>query len=511
MKKEKVLEIIKYVLFFSFLYLFFTRVCPIVPYEGDDWFFLGSMRQPIPYPGAFNPSKILPEVLEPLCGYFGAFVIYPITHDYVDSLSMACTGCISLFIVMLFYLFNRMLKKRYKFDNKKSLLYELLFIILFFVFFKKENQNSFYGFWSKSLNCYFNYLIPAIINGAVVLFMMGYENFQESFNKKSNFSKGFFIVIVYFTLFSSIQLNVILPTYVFACFLKEFIKLIKAKGKFKTKLVNIIKSTWIYILILVGWLVSIGFDLAGRRGKMMANEHWLSLDNLKLTANTLNFTYSLMFKPLLWVLCIGLVLLIIYSIKHRKEKLGIVKNLLYILLVLFLNVAYIILLYMNAGYGYAYRIDATWGILFYLILLIMAIIIMCNKYIKVTEVTVPIMIVLFFVVSANLNYPFAQSIFDAKAAKEIDNYIINQILEADKEGKSSTTVKVPKHADDSKTNWPHPYNMAQWLQNGLYAHRLTRNRFYIVFEPDEKVTKELYTKDYSNMFFFDFERDKFLK
>lgn len=509
MSKTKALKVLKYALLFILLFLFFLRICPIVPYEGDDWYFLGAMRQPNPYLNVFNPSKVLPEVLEPLCGYAGAYLIYPFTHDYVGSLSIASTGCVCLFIVAMLYLFNRVLRMRHGFSVKKAFLYELLFLVFFFVFFKQQNQTSYYGFWSKSLNCYFNYLIPALINACAVLFMMAYVDFQSAFNKMNYYRKGAFLLLVYFSAFSSIQLNIILSSYAFVCFLRAGKKAIKECKGVRDRVWGLWKSSWIYVLILITWFVSVLFDLSGSRGKMVSNPGWFSLGNAIDTAKALLGTYKKIYFPLLIILILGLVLLLVYGIVKKKLN-DILFSFVDAAILLILNFAYLTLIYMQAGKGYAERPDATWGILFYIILLIISVIIMCNTYIRASGICVPVMLAIFTLVAFNLNQPFAQSIYDAGAAKEVDNYIINQIVEADRSGASSVEVLVPKF-EDQETNWPIPYNMATWLQNTLYAHRITRNRMYITFVPDENVSKEFYNKDYSNMFFFDFERSMYLQ
>ena len=55
---------------------------------------------------------------------------------------------------------------------------------------------------------------------------------------------------------------------------------------------------------------------------------------------------------------------------------------------------------------------------------------------------------------------------DYETCKNIDDFIINQIIVADQKGLSSVEVKVPD--EHTESNWPHPYNMANWLQNTSY-------------------------------------------
>lgn len=504
--KKSIITIFKYALLFLVLFVFFYRLCPIVPYVGDDWYFLGAMRQPIPYSGVFNPSKVFPEILQPICGYIGAYVIYPITHNYVDSISISASIIVSLFIVLLCYLFFNVLRKKLNFSFKKATLYELLFLIIFFVIFKRETPESYYGFWSINFTCYFNYLLPGIINACIVLYMMSFDDFNKSFFKLSIVSKGLFLTGLYFCIFSSIQLNIIVASY---AILKLFTNAVKAltnkELRLKDKLIDFLKNSWIYLVIIATWIVAVAFDLSGQRGKMVSSSNWLNLDNLIMTIKNFYWLYGSFFKPLLVILVIGLIILFIYSIRKKETKY--LKKLNFFGYLCGINVLYLVVIYMKAGSGYASRVDGTWGVLFYLIIFIMYVIIACNKIYNKTGIVVPAMIILFTLVSINLNYPFKQSVFDARTAKEIDNYIINQIVEADNKDENKATVRVPKYAS-AGSNWPLPYNMAWWLQNTLYSHGITRNRMTIEFFPDESLTEKFLNKDYTNRKFVDFERSR---
>ena len=498
-------RILKYIVMFLLLALFFTVVCPIVPYEGDDWYFIGAMRQPIPYANAFNPSKVLPEIIEPLCGYFAAYILKPITGDYVLSLSLAASIFISALITLMTSLFNRFISSRFNLKKSTAFAYEILFLLSFFVIFKVETANSFYGFWSKSYNCYFNYLVPALANACLVLFMLKYEDFSLEFRNISYLKKGLFIVLAYLVIFSSIQLNIITASFVAILLLKKIYLFIKSKKK---DFLGLIKDNYIYLIILIMWIIAVIYDLTGNRGKMVSSGSWLNFARFKDTVISLLYLYRLVYKPLIIITILSVGAIVFNAIRNKdfKDIIRLIK----IIILIAINTLYIVILYMKAGSGYATRVDATWGILFYLIIFIIETFIICNKCYKITEVIIPIIIVLLSFVAFNFNHPFYQSVFDAKAAKAVDDYIINQIVEADKEGKISVEVKVPKHGE-SGSNWPQPYNMATWLQNTLYAHKITRNRMYIKFVPDEEVTNELLNKKYDNMFFFDFERSKYLK
>ena len=64
------------------------EVAPLLPFDGDDWRYIGAIRLPFPIWGGWNPTRVLPELLMPLGGYISAFIVYPLTHNYIFSLSL---------------------------------------------------------------------------------------------------------------------------------------------------------------------------------------------------------------------------------------------------------------------------------------------------------------------------------------------------------------------------------------------------------------------------------------
>lgn len=123
---------------------------------------------------------------------------------------------------------------------------------------------------------------------------------------------------------------------------------------------------------------------------------------------------------------------------------------------------------------------------------------------------IPLICVVIAIFSFNVNERLvyaANADHDPITIKKIDNYIINQIITADRKGKASVVVKVPRESEDATlevttSNWPHPYNMAVWLQNTLYSHHIIRTRMRIVFKPDSKVNKQFYENTSEQQPFF---------
>lgn len=71
---------------------------------------------------------------------------------------------------------------------------------------------------------------------------------------------------------------------------------------------------------------------------------------------------------------------------------------------------------------------------------------------------------------------------------QIDNFLIDQIVKADKEGKEKMELIVPK--TDYKYNWPHPTYMGANISRTLYAHGIISKNIKITIKPDANINKK---------------------
>ena len=180
-----------------------------------------------------------------------------------------------------------------------------------------------------------------------------------------------------------------------------------------------------------------------------------------------------------------------------------------ILLCLVSSILYLIVVYIKAGSQYVARPDAMWPVIFFTLFAFNISFIFLANYIKLIKIMIPLLLTLSALIAFNFNYHqiYTTNVpYSAETAKSVDNYIINQVRKADLEGKAVVKVKVPldqenASPDVSTSNWPHSYDMATWMQNTLYSHRIIRSRIKIIFEPDKKVNKKFYENKNQQPFF----------
>ena len=69
----------------------------------------------------------------------------------------------------------------------------------------------------------------------------------------------------------------------------------------------------------------------------------------------------------------------------------------------------------------------------------------------------------------------------------VDNDLINQIVTADKNGKTEMQLVVPK--GDNRDNWPHPKYMGGNISRTLYSHGIISKNIKITVKPDENMNR----------------------
>lgn len=479
------------------LFIFFLKIFPLVPYDGDDWLFIGTMRQPFPMWRVFNPTRVLPEVLMPMTGYFSAYIVYPLTHNYIWSIIGSSAAVLSLFITFFCYEFYNLLRKKFKVSNKSALGTEFFFLLSFFLLYKRLWFPSYTGFWSIDLTCVYFYIIPGLLNATLLFYMEQSRNYVEVFKQNNSLRRGIFILAVYFAVFSNSQFNVILALYAFFKMIaigNDYLK--NNHNLFNFDLLN---KIWIYIVILLMWLLSIFFDLHGDRAKSVStsNVRKNGLSDVLIEFRHLIEKSNHIFLIFSFILIAIVITLIIFN-QQKSNKLYLL-DIIIALLSCAISFVYLILAYLKAGAFYASRPDAMWPVMFFFLFAVsLSVSFLLIHYSLIRSLT-PLFLICGFLISFNFNnlyIPMGNVAHSTETAVSVDNYIINQVVRADKSGKSKVTVKVPVDNKNNR-NWPHSYDMPIWLQNTLYSHGLIRTRIKIIFKPSSSVNKRFFenTKD----------------
>lgn len=486
--KNSKLNVLFFSICFLFFFIFFAMVYPLVPYDGDDWAFLSFTRPAYPIWGSWNPIKILPETLMPFCGYLSAYIFNPVIGDYITSITISSALIVSLFITIYFYCFYKLISFNCQLSNFNSLSLTSILIFLHFIIFKSNQFDNIYMFYSGNLICYFHYLIPAILNSILVLFFLRFKNFLEDVKI---FKNALLLFLIYLSIFSNIFHSIILVTCISTELLFMFFKNINSNSvtikNLKTYLIKNI--SWVFIVSL--WFISLLFEANGGRA------HLIGYSTLDLPIHeTLTFLNNL-FKQIskhFFIIAIVSVLSAFITYKINKTKIEIdyfYKNTtIKCLLSFIITLIYIILVSAKANPSYINRADVSFSFLFYLFIIIfISLTYIFQKYYKAI-IFLPIFCFIIATIAFNTDKHFRESNsrnIPSSKCIIIDNLFIQQIVNADSEGKNKIELDVPK--GDNIDNWPHPYSMGSSISKTLYVHGLISRNMIITVKPNENINK----------------------
>lgn len=374
-----------------------------------------------------------------------------------------------------------------------SLLVELFFFLSFFLLFKHINQPSYTGFWTVDLTCVFFYLIPGLLNASLVLTMGRTPNFSQTFSQSTNAQKGLFLVITYFALLSNTQFNIILAVFCF-CNLLAMAK----EANYRIFRSSFLQKCWLQISILVVWLITVLFDLSGQRANQLTvHQKIMPSVRVHIMGGQIKRVLAYSSKPFLLFALLLVVFAIFVAVKKKNRNF--LHFTVYTMLSTILAGLYLLIAYYKAAPSYIGRIDAMWPVVFYCLLIVaFAFAYVINSF-STLKIVAPLVITGMAFISMNFSCPPILSMpqldagISTRTAKEIDQYIIQQVIEADKNGKRVAHIKVPK-GSPTDNNWPQAYYMESALSQSLYSDGIINHRIQLVFEPSVHVNNRFNTK-----------------
>lgn len=163
-----VIEICTVILFWSF-WVFFTYVRPIVVSDIDDWTYISYVRNAYPIYKNWNPTKVLPETITGIIGFFAVYVIMPICGDYTLANTYCFAFVTALFVTMYIVGIVKWTKFYFNYGNFTSIILAIFFASVHFLIYKTKDIGNSYMFAANDLVCYMNYLVPLIF--AFLLFI----------------------------------------------------------------------------------------------------------------------------------------------------------------------------------------------------------------------------------------------------------------------------------------------------------------------------------------------------
>lgn len=481
-RKHSQQELIWYLLILVFSFVWFTQVHPLVILDADDWTYLTPDREAWPILGEWNPAKVFPEIFMPLCSTVGNFLLMPLFKDYVTVMTVTHAFVVSAFLVVYVSCAARLLKRLFQLDIWGEIYAGALFLIFHFLALRSQETNNLYLLYCKDVNCYYNYLIPGLLNACIVLWMMKNPRFDYFMSTGSHGSKGIFLLMLYLAIFSNLTDSLILAVYAGAKLLADFIDTLLRKKEIS--FLHFLKDRSLLLSIFGAWLVSALFELSGGRAGTGASGSLLH--RLRDTAYCLLQVLKSC-NGLFLLVCGAIILGAVVLYLRSKGRDHAFRDLctLWTLCILAMVVCMVVLCAVVEP-AYLYRAEYLFPIFFCCLMLIL----LCFGYVlqKCPKLLLVLPIVLCVLISEadTKEKTFQESNvgnIDSALCAEISRDLIDQVRTACDAGEREMTLYVPLW--DSEDNWPHALQLMDRIRYALYAHRVIDYPISITVTADE--------------------------
>ena len=480
MKIKNFGEIFTVAVVFAAIFLFFSQVHPITLFDGDDWNVISDARPALPKWGGWNPIKILPETFYPICGYVAAYVVKPIIGDYLSSITITAALILSSFIAVYIFLFIKFVEKIFRVDSLLANLSGIIFLLLHFALFLRHNaQDNIYLFHTIDANCYFNYVIPNLLNAALVLLIVQFDITKNIFDSVTPRSATLFFAL-YLGIFSNILNSSLLGIFV-------FIELISRVERKNFKLKSFFSENKSLCVILIFWLISLLFEANGGRAKNFTADGGNYFASVIQTAAA--FFNSISHNNGLGLMIFSIVTVIfILTRRGDSESKIFIKIAAKFAACIPLLAIYTILIAARADTNYATRADVQFGFFFCILIIFCVTLLYWLKKFPRVAFILPILCFALFTWIFSGKRNFSPSTFGnvpEQICAEVSQSIIDQIVAADRAGLNEVTVNVPK--GDDIDNWPHPLYMGKNISRTLCNHGIISRRIKVIFLPDVRL------------------------
>ena len=471
-KKNRIILAAYLALVFLCMFIFYTRIHPLIIYDADDWKYICYTRKAYPLWKGWNPTRILPEVLMPLVAQIGSFVIYPISKDFIGANMIMNALVVGICITVYIYFFYKLIEDKYGLSLGANLFVTSLFLLFHFWIFRSHKKSNEYMFNGLDMTCFYYYIIPNLMNASIVMYLCRKDVLLSSKEDimKRPVKSGIFLLIIYFAIASNLYASIILASFIGCCLLLDVIRGYKEKCTPKL----IVKRNTVRIAVLIYWLIIHIFEINGGRAeelsetKLSAGAFGEQLCAFWETVGEVNDKFAFSILALL-------IIFIFLTCRGLKKKNDAYKNSLeeicFLTVVGMVTLIYLIPVSTKHYVGSIKRPDILYGFVFYLFIVLMIMLLRILKEIRPVQVVLPLMVVIAFFEINTTKRTFKETNsrnLYYKKCLAIDNDIIDQIVTAEEEGRTDIKVYVPKYK--AKSNWPLSKKTGDLASKALYKH-----------------------------------------
>lgn len=477
---------IKWVLFtfvFAVVAVFFTVIHPVTITSGDEWINLSSGRQAYPQWGGFNPVKVVPEVSFPLFGNIASSVVMPLGFTFLEAIAYLTAVLVAVLVVLFLYQFYLLMRKTAGLSTYTSSVLVIFYLLCLFGLFRTlNNNNSPYLLWEQNLTCYYHYIVPALINGTLALYVLRMSSTLKPFFYERSIFSGVLIFSIYLCVFSNIFASVLLAV---MCGVVLLLNLISNRFK----IVETIKDYPFHCITLAMWAISALFEMNGGRADRMAKDH---LD----ISGTVNAFYSLLKltdRTFFIVLTVGLVCGAVFLLRRNSDESTEGKRYAFWVSVISgaITTLALILVCAKASANYATRPVAMWGSFMYLIVAASLGLGYFIERFKAVHYFAPIVMLFLINKTTDQSHSLRESNsgnVPFSVAYAIGQDMIEQVQNAVNGNQRTMTLHVPK--GDNNDNWPFPVTRGKAISETLKSNGLIPRNIEIKIQPDREMNSK---------------------
>ena len=477
--RKKLCHGLFYLAIFTFLFVWFTKIHALVVFDADDWSYLAYVRATTPVWGEWNPAKVFPEVVFPFFSTVAAYLLTPLTHDYITAQTIMHALVVSLSITGYLWCFSCLLRRCFPVSRLAASIVTSLFLLIHFLALRSEASGNQYLFYCVDLNCYYNYLLPALLNASVVMSLIRNSRMTDFLKSGAPASRGCFYVVVYFAVFSNLPASGIFAAWAGSVVLLSLIAHWKAK-QWK----GFVSENGFPALVLGAWLVSAVFELSGGRAASAGGstplyyQLYLACKYLARILLNLNRLYQLVLVLIAAVFCVCAVT------ARKKGEAFPCPGLGTVLISAAAFGVYLLALSSAVGPTAIRRSENLFGLFFFVDLCAMLMLTaLLNRYPRLM-LALPLATVFLLSGVDTRETTFLESNFAGvrpAVCADISRNLIEQLQAADAQGLTEVELHVPQYVADPDTedNWPHSLNLLERLPGTLYAHGLIRHQMHI--------------------------------
>lgn len=429
-----------------FFCVFFINIHPLFPFDGDDWSYMSYGRMAMPDTREWNPGKVFPETLFPFVSNLAAYVVYPLTGNYFQSLTLLHGIVVGAFLTLYFYAFYHLLSRRYAVEQAKALMLTLLFLLFHFLIFQVDYSGNQHLFYTHDVNCYYNYIIPNVLNATLVLTLL-----ERDWLLSPRFSMtqvGFVAATVYLAVFSNLYSSDVLVIFL-GCQL--FLGLF---GEERCSIADHARRNRLKVAVILLFFVFAAFEAMGGR----ANYFYMQDENQSMVVRFIEAIRQLMQVRVNRVFLFFAVLAGAYGAWQTWRRKKIPAAVLTLVATAAVTLLYILILSAKVNPEYPQRADILFALCFPVLLLMMlSFAELCRKH-NAVLVVMPVLLLWIFsrtnkggVIFKDIGEKYAT----VDVLQRVNNDIMRQLTKAAQQQADSVMLVVPDTHNPEVNNWPY--------------------------------------------------------